>query len=122
MVIMIVIGVIVGFFIPFSNPFYSTAVKLLCIPVIVGIGYELIKICGRYDNLATRIISAPGKWMQRLTTKEPDDSMIEVAIAAMEEVIPENGRIWCARRRDPEIALRGRETETTGGGACGPRL
>lgn len=101
MVIMIVIGVIVGFFIPFSNPFLRTAVKLLCIPVIVGIGYELIKICGRYDNLATRIISAPGKWMQRLTTKEPDDSMIEVAIAAMEEVIPENGEDLVCKAERP---------------------
>ena len=48
-------------------------------------------MCGRCDNLATRIVAAPGLWMQRLTTKEPDDSMIEVAIAAMKEVIPENG-------------------------------
>ena len=58
---------------------------------MVGIGYELIRICGRYDNLATRIISAPGMWMQHITTKEPDDSMIEVAIEAMKAVIPENG-------------------------------
>ena len=50
-----------------------------------------IRICGRYDNLATRIISAPGLWMQRLTVKEPDDSMIEVAIEAMKAVIPEDG-------------------------------
>jgi uncharacterized protein YqhQ len=57
----------------------------------MGIGYELIRICGKYDNLFTRIISAPGMWMQRLTTKEPEDSMIEVAISAMKEVIPENG-------------------------------
>ena len=62
-----------------------------CPPVVVGIGYELIRICGRYDNLATRIISAPGLWMQRLTVKEPDDSMIEVAIEAMKAVIPEDG-------------------------------
>lgn len=67
-----------------------TIIKILLIPVICGLGYELIKICGRYDNLATRIISAPGLWIQRITVKEPDDSMIEVAIAAMEAVIPEN--------------------------------
>ena len=91
MIIMLMLGIIIGFFIPFSNPFLRTAVKLLCIPVIVGVGYELIKICGRYDNLVTRIISAPGMWMQRITTKEPDDSMIEVAIEAMKAVIPENG-------------------------------
>lgn len=91
MIIMLMLGIIVGFFIPFTNPFLRTAVKLLCIPIIVGIGYELIKLCGRCDNVITRMISAPGKWMQRLTTKEPDDTMIEVAIAAMQTVIPENG-------------------------------
>lgn len=68
-----------------------TVAKLLCVPLLMGIGYELIRICGKYDNLFTRIISAPGMWMQRLTTKEPEDSMIEVAISAMKEVIPENG-------------------------------
>ncbi len=67
-----------------------TIIKLLLVPVICGLGYELIKICGRYDNFATRIIAAPGLWIQRITVKEPDDSMIEVAIAAMTDVIPEN--------------------------------
>lgn len=67
-----------------------TIIKLLLVPVICGLGYELIKICGRYDNIVTRIIAAPGLWIQRITVKEPDDSMIEVAIAAMNDVIPEN--------------------------------
>ena len=66
-------------------------IKIALLPVIMGLGYELIKICGRYDNWATRIIAAPGLWMQRLTTSEPDDMMIEVAIEAIKEVIPENG-------------------------------
>lgn len=66
-------------------------VKLLLLPVICGVGYELIKLCARRDNLFTRIIAAPGMWVQHITTKEPDDSMIEVAIRAMTEVIPENG-------------------------------
>ena len=91
MVIMLGLGIVVGFFIPFTNPFLRTFVKLLCIPVVMGLGYELIRICGRHDNLLTRIIAAPGRWVQRITTKEPDDRMIEVAIAAMEKVIPENG-------------------------------
>ena len=90
-VIMLLLGIIVGFFIPFGNPFIRTIVKILCIPLIVGIGYEFIRLCGRYDNMLTHIVSAPGLWVQRITTKEPDDSMIEVAIAAMKEVIPENG-------------------------------
>ena len=104
MVIMIVLGIVVGFFIPFSNPFLRTIVKLLCIPIIVGIGYELLKICGRYDNLATRILAAPGKWVQRITTKEPDDEMLEVAIAALKEVIPENGEdLICSTRSKNSI-------------------
>ncbi len=90
-VIMLLLGIIVGFFIPFGNPIVRTIVKILCIPLIVGIGYEFIRLCGRYDNTMTHIVSAPGLWVQRITTKEPDDSMIEVAIAAMKAVIPENG-------------------------------
>lgn len=67
-----------------------TCIKILMLPVICGVGYELIRFCGRHDNWLTRIISAPGMWVQRITTKEPDDSMIEVAIAALSAVIPEN--------------------------------
>ena len=86
-----VLMIVVGFFIPFQEPILRTCCKLLCMPVCVSIGYELIRICGRHDNIVTRIIAAPGLWMQRITTREPDDTMIEVAIAAIQEVIPENG-------------------------------
>ena len=91
MILMLLIGILIGFLIPFENPFLRTACKLLCLPIVVSIGYELIKLCGKYDNVLTRIIAAPGLWLQRLTVKEPDDKMIEAAIAAMEAVIPENG-------------------------------
>jgi uncharacterized protein YqhQ len=57
----------------------------------MSVGYELQKACARHDGLLTKIITAPGLWMQRITVKEPDDKMIEAAIAAMEAVIPENG-------------------------------
>ncbi len=57
--------------------------KILMLPLICGLGYEVLKICGKYDNIITKIISAPGMWMQRITTKEPDDDMIEIAIAAI---------------------------------------
>ncbi len=66
------------------------AVKILLIPFICGVGYELIKICGRYENTFTKIISAPGIWLQRITTIEPEDDMIEIAIAAVKEVLPED--------------------------------
>ena len=91
LILMLLLGVIVGFFIPFSNPFLRTFTKLLCIPVIMNIGFELQKACARHEGLLSRIITAPGLWMQRITVKEPDDKMIEAAIAAMEAVIPENG-------------------------------
>lgn len=63
------------------------AVKILLLPIIMSIGYECIRIAGRYDNVFTRILSAPGLLMQRITTKEPEDDIIEVAIAAIKPVI-----------------------------------
>lgn len=66
-------------------------IKLPLLPVVVGISYELIKLAGRYTNIFTKIIIAPGLWMQRLTTREPDDSQIEVAIAAVTPCLPKEG-------------------------------
>ena len=63
--------------------------KILIIPFTCGIGFEILKICGKYDNVLTRIISAPGMWLQRITTKEPEDDMIEIAIAALNACKPE---------------------------------
>lgn len=65
-------------------------VKLLILPVVMGLGYEFIKYAGSHDNIFVKILSAPGLWMQRLTTKEPDDEMIEVALAAFTAVITDN--------------------------------
>lgn len=91
MVLMLIVGILVSMFIRVDNLLLRTALKLLTFPIVVGIGYELIKFAGRHDNVLTRVISAPGKWLQHLTTREPDDSMIECAIAAMEKVIPDDG-------------------------------
>lgn len=66
-----------------------TAIRLLLLPLIMGLGYELIKFAGRHDNLFTRIVSAPGMWLQHITVLEPEDDMIECAIKAFCEVIPE---------------------------------
>jgi len=63
--------------------------KLLLLPIVVGITYEINRWCGRKDNGFTRMLSAPGMWMQNFTTNEPDDSMIEVAITAVQAVLPE---------------------------------
>ncbi len=65
--------------------------KLVLLPFVVGLAYELIRLAGRYTNIVTRIISAPGLWMQRLTTREPDDSQIEIAIAALTPCLPKEG-------------------------------
>ena len=59
------------------------------LPVIVGIAYEINRYVGRHDNLVTRIATAPGLWMQNFTTFEPDDSMIEVGIESLKQVLPE---------------------------------
>lgn len=74
------------------NRFVWVAVKILIIPLVCGLGYELIKICGKYDNLLTKIVAFPGLQLQRLTTKEPDDDMIEVAIAALNAVLEDEDR------------------------------
>lgn len=66
------------------------AIKVLILPLITGISYEFIKYAGRHDNIFVKILSAPGLWMQRLTTKEPDEDMIEVALASFKAVITDN--------------------------------
>ena len=83
--VMFVSGVLF-FFIRVENPAYRILLRLALVPVIAGISYEIIRLAGKSDNILVRIISAPGMWLQRLTTKEPDESMVEVAIAAVEAV------------------------------------
>ena len=90
LVLVILISILVSSLLPWSSTGLRIVLKLLTLPVVMGISYELIKLAGRYDNILTRIISAPGLWIQRLTTSEPDDNMIEVAIAAVKPVLPEN--------------------------------
>ncbi|MBO5701931.1 MAG: DUF1385 domain-containing protein [Clostridia bacterium] len=98
LILMLLVSIVVNMFIPATlvdhkilNIVARTGIGLLTLPFIMGIGYELIRFAGKHDNLFTRIISAPGVWLQHITTKEPDDSMIECAIAAVNEVIPEDG-------------------------------
>ena len=64
--------------------------KLALLPVVTGIAYELIRLAGKYTNPVTKVFSAPGLWIQRITTREPDKKEIECAIAALKAVIPEN--------------------------------
>jgi len=89
LLIVVIISVLVNSFISWSNPWLRVVFKLLLMPVVVGISYEIIKLAGRYTNLCTRAISAPGMWLQKITTQEPDDEMIEIALAALMPVLPE---------------------------------
>ncbi len=98
MFLMLAVGILISsvlvFILPdfiISRNYIWVPIKILLLPLTCGIGYELIRVCGKHDNVVTRIIAAPGLWIQRLTTKEPDDSMIEIAIAAVKEVIPDDG-------------------------------
>lgn len=81
----------IGFiFVKMPWAIWRLILRLLLLPVVAGISYEIIKFAGRHDNVFTRAISKPGMWFQHITTNEPDDSQIEVAIAALKAVIPEN--------------------------------
>ena len=84
--IVMVISIIFFIFIRVESPVARVVVRVLLVPVIAGVAYEFIRLAGRSNNIVMRILSLPGKGMQMLTTKEPDDDMIEVAIAAVEAV------------------------------------
>ena len=100
LILMLLVSIVIGIFIPPAidgvNPTLYTviraAIKLLLIPLTMGIGYELLKLAGKHDNLFTRIISAPGMWLQHITVKEPTDDMIECAVKAFIAVLPEEER------------------------------
>ena len=88
--VMLILGIVIGFCIRIETVWLRTLVRLCCLPIVMGVGYEIIRFCGKHDNALTKILSAPGMWMQHITTFEPSDDQIECAIAAMKAVIPEN--------------------------------
>lgn len=88
--IVLIISILVMCLVPFTVTWQRVVASLVLLPFIVGISYECIRLAGNHDNLFTRILSAPGLAMQRITTREPDDSMIEIAITALKECIPED--------------------------------
>lgn len=87
--VVMVIAILIFSVVRVHNVLLQLVLKLLLLPVVVGITFEINRYLGRHDHLLSRICAAPGLWMQNFTTNEPDDSMIEIAIAAMEAVIPE---------------------------------
>ena len=99
MFFMILIGIFAGMTIKALIPglawYFYTAIRILILPLVMGIGYEVIRLAGKHDNFITRALSAPGLWVQRITTKEPTLDMLEVAIVSLK----------CALRDDfPEFA------------------
>lgn len=92
--VMIILSILVSSLVALAFPALThirpvwICVKVLIMPIVMGLGYEFIRYAGRHDNLFVKILSAPGLWMQRITTAEPDDSMIEVGIAAINAVVP----------------------------------
>ena len=88
--LVILIGIVLYAVLPWESTALRVVYKLLLLPVLVGVSYEVIKWAGRSNSWLARAVSRPGLWLQRLTTFEPDDSMIEVAIAAVTPVLPEN--------------------------------
>ena len=91
LLITLVISILASSIVTWESALIRVGLKLLMLPLVMGVSYEIIRFAGRHDNAFTRIISAPGLWLQRLTTKEPDDGMIEIAIAAVTPVIPTDG-------------------------------
>jgi len=87
--VVMIISILVFSFVRWSNPVLRVIMRLVLLPAVVGISYEINRFAGRYDNFFTRILRAPGMWLQNLTTREPDDSMMEVAIDALTRVIPD---------------------------------
>ncbi len=113
MFVMILIGIIIGFFIPFQNTLLRAVCKLMLFPLTVGIGFEFLMYAGKHDNFLVRALSAPGILMQGITTKEPSDDQIEVAIKSLKLAMPEEFPDEIALAPDP---VADKEPEKTGQG------
>ena len=111
------VSIILFFFIRVPNPVMKIVIRILLIPVIAGISYEIIRLAGRSDNILVQIISLPGALLQRLTTKEPDESMVEVAMKSVEAVfdweayLRENFDYEPEEEAEPEEETEPEETE-----------
>ena len=100
--IVMIISILAFMFIHTDTVWLRMLSRLLLIPVIAGLSYEVIRYAGMHNNACSRIMSAPGLWVQRLTTKEPDLSMAEVAVRAVEQVIDWREYVKCVRENSFE--------------------
>ncbi|MEG2083502.1 MAG: DUF1385 domain-containing protein [Oscillospiraceae bacterium] len=94
--IVLIISILIFSFVPWGSTLARVGLKILLLPLIMGISHEIIQYAGSHDNLLSRMLSAPGKWIQRLTAFEPSDDQIEIAIASLVAVLPddENKAKW----------------------------
>ncbi|MBO5743046.1 MAG: DUF1385 domain-containing protein, partial [Clostridia bacterium] len=90
LLIVMVISILMFSLLTWNTLWMRIVYRLLLLPVVAGLSYEVIKIAGRYPNGVVGILTKPGLWLQKITTEEPDEKQLEVAIAAMKAVIPEN--------------------------------
>ncbi len=119
MFLMILLGIFAGLFVKILIPglkvWAYTGIRLLILPLVMGIGYEILMLAGKHDNIFTRILSAPGLWVQRITTKEPTEDMLEIAIisikCALRDDFPEFSEYWESRawEKKPENGLDGED-------------
>ena len=89
MFIILIFSIIVFSFVPWKGTLSRALMKVVFLPVVVGISYEILRYTGRHTNACTKLLAAPGLWFQRLTTNEPEDDMIEVAIASVNALLPQ---------------------------------
>lgn len=105
--VMMFLGIITSALIIDFNDYIRVALKILFLPLVVGVGFEFIKFAGTHNNILVRLVSAPGLWIQRLTTKEPDEKQIEVAIcslkAALPDIYPVETTTVCEESDDAEV-------------------
>lgn len=103
LLIVMVISIVFFMFIRVDSGVLRLLLRLLLIPVIAGVSYEFIRLAGRSDNALVNLLSKPGLWMQRITTREPDDDMIEVGIASVEAVF--DWRAYVAEQKNQEMRI-----------------
>ena len=89
LLVVVLVSILVNSVVRVDNSFARFGFHLLLLPIVVGISYEINRWCGLHDNRLSAFLSAPGKWLQHITTEEPDDDMIECAIRALTLVIPD---------------------------------
>lgn len=105
-------------FVPWDNVWLRLLVKLPLMPIVIGLGFEFIMLAGKHDNWFIRVLSAPGLFMQRITTREPDLEQIEVAIIALKTALPEDFPDFVPPteenlKKAAEEAAKAEETEVT---------